>query len=299
MISGNVPKHLVVAARTGFLTGVKAKAFDWQKIAMTLNMGAKSIDLVDLGGAPMPVNSKTGITVQDFIEKTKEVTPLEWNITVWISQNAIDDDQTGMLETKVKQAGQNFQKGINKRVFEVLNGGDSTTYGLAYDGQEFFDNDHVDGGGHYQTAQDNENTSALSLDNFETIWNASQLYVDDQGVYTEYDYDTLVVHPSNFRIANEIFGNPKDYGDANDTTNPYFGLIRNIVKSPYLDTAAWYLTAASEAVKPLILAMREQPHLQHAWFDPDANDGGRHYFKFYGRYEVHYGDWRLATQGQT
>jgi hypothetical protein len=45
--------------------------------------------------------------------------------------------------------------------------------------------------------------------------------------------------------------------------------------------------------------MKEQPYLQEQWFDPDQKDGGHHYFKFYARYEVFYGDWRLAYQGNT
>ena len=299
MISNNVPKHLVVAARTGFLTAVQTAELPWQKVAMQLNMDAASIDLVDLGAAPMPVESKSGVTIQDMIEKTKTVAPKDWDITVWISQNAIDDDQTGALERRVRQAGLNFQKHINKRVFTVLNGGDSTTYGLAYDGQEFFDSDHVDKGAAYTTAQDNENTLALSLDNYETVWKAAQVFRDDQGEFTEYVYDLLVCHPDNFRIASQIAGNQAAYDTANREDNPFGAMLQPIVTSAHLDSAAWHLIASSESVKPLILAMKKQPALQSAWFDANAPDGGRWYFKFFGRYEVHYGDWRLAVQGQT
>lgn len=298
MISGNVPQHLVVAARTGFLTAMRARQYPWQQVAMTLNMGAKQVDLVDLGAAPMPKDSKSGVTVQDMIEKTKQVGVTDWDITVWISQNAINDDQTGTLERRVRGAGDNFQKHINKRVFDVLNGGDGTTYGLCYDGQEFFDSDHVDPGADYQTNQDNEYALALSLDNFETVWVAAQATLDDQGEYTEYIYDLLVCHPSNKRVAAQITENKEAYDTANREMNPFTGEMR-YVTVPYLDTTAWHLIASGESVKPLIVAMREQPHLQSAWFDPTAPDGGRHYFKFFARYEVHYGDWRLAYQGNT
>ena len=65
MIGGNVPKHLVVAARTGFLSSMRAKSYPWQSVAATLNMDARQIDLVDLGAAPMPVNDAA--VVQDYI----------------------------------------------------------------------------------------------------------------------------------------------------------------------------------------------------------------------------------------
>lgn len=298
MITGNVPGHLNVAARTGFLSAVKTRSYDWQRVAMLHNMTASSDEFVDLGAAPMPTISKQGTTLQDFIERRKTVTPQNWDITVFISYNAVKDDQTGMLENKVRSAGDNFQKHINSRVFTVLNGGDTTTYGLAYDGQEFFDSDHADPGAAYSTAQDNEDVLALSLDNFETVYVKAQNTRDDQGEFFQYGYNLLVVPPALERTAAQITGNAQAFDTANNETNPYNGKLGYIV-SPYLDSTAWHLIAANEQVKPLILAMKEQPSLQASWFDPNTPDGGRYYFKFFARYEVHYGLWQLAYQGNT
>ena len=106
----------------GFCPRFGRAQYPWQRVASQFNMTAASVDLVDLGAAPMPTNSKNGITVQDMVERTLTVKPTDWDITVWISHNAVKDDQTSSLERKVRNAGQNFQKHINKRVFEVLNG---------------------------------------------------------------------------------------------------------------------------------------------------------------------------------
>ena len=298
MISGNVPKHLVSGARTGFLVAMKAVSLPWQKIAMVHNMDGKTTDLVDLGAAPMPTLSLGGLQAQDFIEKHIEVRPEDWEIVVWISQNAIDDDRTGELERKVKSAGANFQRHINKRVFQVLNGGDGSTYGACYDSSDFFDDDHVDAGAAYQTSQDNENALTLSIDNFETVFVAAQGFKNDQGEYVEYQYDLLICNPANQRIAAQICENEWSYDTGNNEKNPYNGKF-TYVTSAYLDSTAWYLVASNEGIKPLIVAMRKQPALQDAWFDPTAADGGRHYFKFFARYEMYYGDWRLASQGNT
>ncbi len=297
MITGNVPKHLVVAARTGFLSSMRAKSYPWQQVASTINMDARAIDLVDVGAAPMPTNQPA--VAQDYIEKTIPISTQEWITKVWISDNTIKDDQTGSLDRKVRSAGDRFQQHINNRVFLTLNGGDGTTYGLCYDGQEFFDSDHTDDGAHYQTAQDNENALALSPDNFNTVWVASQKYRDDQGEFTGFNYDLLVCAPDLYVTAMNITGNMQAMDTANREMNPFSGLLRPPITSPQLDTTAWYLIASNELHKPLIVAMREQPHLQHTWFDPDQPDGGRHYFKFYARYDVFYGDWRLASQGNT
>ena len=298
MISGNVPKHLVVGARTGFLTAMRAMKMDYTRVATTVALDGKSLDLVDLGGAPMPVKSTTGREIQDMIEKSIQVEPEDWELIVWISQNAINDDRTGMLERRARAAGQNFPRHINKRVFEILNGGDGTTYGLCYDGQEFFDSDHVDDGADYQTNQDNENALTLSMDNFETVNVAAQAFVNDQGVHTGFQYDLLVVSPTLERIAAQIVSNEWSYDTANREINPYTGKVKYIT-TPYYDSTAWHLIASNEEIKPVIVAMREKPTLQSAWFDPLEPDGGRYYFKFFARYEMYYGDWRTAIQGNT
>lgn len=298
MISGNVPTHLVVGARTGFLTTLKTTEMPWQRVANTLNMDAKSIDLVDLGGAPMPTQSRGGGPAQDFVEKNLTVKPSDWEIVVWISYNAVQDDQTGTLNNRVRSAGRNFQKHMNNRVFEVLNGGDGATYGLCYDGLNFFSASHVDKGAAYQTVQNNLYTVSLNLDNFETVNVAAQLYKDDQGEPAGFVPDLLVVHPSSERIAAQICGNPQAYDTANREVNPYSGK-KSFITSPKLDTTAWFAIDSQEDIKPLIVAIREQPNLQSTWFDSLQPDGGRYYFKFYARYEVYYGDWRLCTQGSS
>lgn len=295
--SGNVPQHLVVGARTGFLTAVKTAAMPWQRIATTINMGAKSMDLVDLGAAPMPVEDLSP-TVQDFIEKSLTVKPRDWNLIVWLSKNAMDDDQTNTLSSKVRAAGANFQRHLNNRVFSVLDAGDSQTYGACYDGQDFFDSDHVDKGAAYTTNQDNEGALALSLDNFETTLIAAQGFKDDQGEETNYNYDLIVTSPTLRRIANQIASNPLAYDTANRETNPYAGQL-DVIISPKISATGWFLIASNEATKPLAVVMREQPNLQEAWFDPLARDGGRYYFKFFARYDVVYLDWRLAYMGNS
>jgi phage major head subunit gpT-like protein len=298
MISGNVPSHLLVAARTGFLTALKMPEMPWTRIANQLNMDAKSIDLVDLGAAPMPVQDKGGQVTQDFIEKTLTVKPIDWTLKVWISYNAVQDDQTGTLNNRVRGAGVNFQKHINNLVFKTLNGGDGATYGLCYDGQYFFDTDHVDKGAAYQTNQSNVNALTLSLDNFNTVNVAAQKYYDDQGEFCNYAGDLLVVAPELEYVAAQICQNPTAYDTGNREMNPFSGK-RSYIVSPQMDSTAWALIDSQESTKPLIVVIREQPNLQSSWFDAEQPDGGRYYFKFFARYNVYYGDWRLATMGNT
>lgn len=298
-ISGDVPQHLVVAARTGFLTAVTQSAPSYTSIATVINMDAKSMDLVDLGAAPMPVEAIGKTQVQDFVEKTMTVKPKNWEITVKLSYNAIKDDQTGSLETKVRAAGSNFSLAIANRAFKALNDGDATTnFGACYDGKAFYANDHVDKGASYQTAQDNLNGLALSLDNFETVRVAALNFKQDQGEFASLNYDQLVVSPALERIAGNICNNPFAMDTANRENNPYAGIVKPLVSQQF-DSTAWILTASSAPIKPIIITMREMPNLQSVWFDPNGPDGGMYYFKFYSRYNHYYGDWRTAIMGNS
>lgn len=299
MISGNVPQHLSLLAKTGFLTTALKAVPDWAPIATMIDMTAKNQTLVDLGGAPMPARNRGKFNAQDFIEKSLPITSIDWELPVFISGNAVKDDQTGKLLSKVRAAGDNFQRHIAQTAFSVLNDGDSVTnYGAGYDGKALFANDHVDPGASYTTNQDNLDSLTLSLANYETVRVKAKLTRDDQGEFTDYNYDALIVDPTNERNAMNITNNPLDSTTANRAINPYSGSVRTIV-SPKLDTGAWILVASSEVIKPVLIVMREAPHLEDAWKDPEAPDGGRFYFNFTARYNFYAGDWRLAYMGHS
>ena len=299
-ISGNVPSHLVVGARTGFLTTIKAPNLPWRRVATEFQMGAKSVDLVDLGNAPMPVRSRGRLQVQDYIEKSINIKPLDWDVTISLSYNALQDDQTGAikrLQNNASQIGVNFNKHMNKLVFQAIENGD-VAGSVCYDGLTFFNGAHIDKGADYQTGQDNVDALALSLDNFTTELVKAQAFRDDRGEFSEYGYDLLVVPPTLEYTAAQICGNIQAYDTASREANPYSGKFSYVV-SPHLAATAWAIVASNEAIKPVILAMRESPNLQDAWFDPNGADGGLYYFKYYARYTVTYGDWRLAIMGNS
>lgn len=299
MISGEVPSHLLVGARTGFLATAQPNVPITTPIAQTIQMGSKSVDIVDIGGAPMPTRNRGRAQLQQMIEKKLTITPLDWDITVDISYNAVKDDQTGELERKVRSAGENFRLDMAQKAFKALNDGDATTnFGAGYDGLAMFSNSHVDKGAAYTTLQDNLDSLALSLTNFETVRVKAMTTRDDQGNFCDYNYDLLVVSPADERAAAQIADNREDATTANRAINPYQGKLKYVVSTQF-DSGAWVLAASSQTIKPVLIAVRELPNLQAAWFDPNTPDGGTYYFKFYARYNHFYGDWRTAYMGKS
>jgi len=297
-IAANVPNHLVIGARTGFLAAIPEVVQPYQQIAQVFPMNAKTVTLTDIGAAPLPLPSTGKNKVQNFIEKALQITAKDWEIVVGISHNAIQDDQTGDLNRKVRGAGEGFQTWINSESFQALNDGDTVNYGKCYDDLYFYSNSHVDKGADYQTVQDNLNALALSLDNFTTVKVAANKFKNDRGKPTRYNYNLLVVSPELEYTAGQICLNTEAYDTANREKNPYAGVTRYLV-APEFDSTAWALVASGQSIKPIIIGEREAPNLISAWFDPDGPEGGVYYFKFYARYVFAYSDWRLVNLGNS
>lgn len=297
-ISGEVPAHLLVAAKTGFLAALPENPINASApFVRVLPMGAKSIDLVDIGSAPMPTENKGRTQVKDFIEKKLTVTPKPWDITVSLSYNATMDDQTGELDSKVRAAGENFPKHMDNIAFDALKNGDTTTaYGACYDKLSFFNDAHVDDGAEYTTSQDNKLALPFSLANFKTVRAAGRAFLDDRGEPLDIVHNTIVAHPDYEYDIEQLIRNVENAGTADRAMNPYAGKM-NAIYSAKITSGQYFLLNTSQVAKPLILAMRETPNLQSAWFDPNGPDGGMYYFKFYARYNIFYGDWRLAIKG--
>lgn len=234
----------------------------------------------------MPTRNKGRAQVQDFIEKYLRVEPLDWDITVGLSHNAMKDDKTGSLESKVRSSGDNFRRDMSNKCFDALNVGDATTsYGACYDGLSFFNDSHIDKGADYQTAQDNLYALDLTLTNFKTVRAAGRSFLDDRGEPVDLMHNLIVCHPDEEFEAAQITGNFQDSTTADRAVNPYAGKV-SYITSAKLTSGSWSLVDTTRPAKPVYLAVREEPNLQSAWFDPNGPDGGMYYFKFYARYNV-------------
>lgn len=292
----DVAQHLEYGIRTGFLKGMKAYVPLRTPFTRETASTGKDEDYADLGVVPMPTETLDVPTIKGLHEVKLTITNRDWDLTVGITHNAINDDRTGDLDMWARQAGRQFERHKDKRCFQALNGGDGTTYGLCYDGQNFFSNSHTDAGAEYTTAQDNLNALTLSIDNYETVEVASNNFVDGRGEYTGFMYDLIVGAPALKRTIAQITDNEWAYDTANNERNPYQG-TKGLI-SPYFDATAWVLVASQEEAKPIILQIRQEPMLD-VWDDLMAAEGGVRYYRWFARYDVGYGDWRLANMGNT
>jgi len=319
----DIAAHLERNIRTGFLLGAR----DYQPLrrafaAETTSDGAFET-YADMGTVPWPTqnagkkgpggkDARTGapvvnklnagqqVTIVGGEEKSLIVYNLDWEITIGVTHNAINDDRAGDLEAWARSAAINFERHMDFVCFDALNNGGSTAaYGACYNGLAFFNNAHVDPGAEYQTAQDNAYALALSLDNFETVKVAAAKFRDGRGQPVGLNHNLLIVPPDLERVAAQIAMNREAYDTGNREMNPYAGSVRLLVApGGWLDTTAWFAVDPNLPQKPINLQIRQRPDLV-VWDDFMAGDGGVRYYKWHARYAVFYGDWRLAVQGNT
>ncbi len=313
--------HLERGVRTEFLLGSKGYVQKRAAFCQDKTSDGAFEDYVALGAAPWPVQNagalgsggtmaetgarKTGrinegesITIVGTEEQAIRVYNADFQVAIGITHNAINDDRTGKLMDWARGAGQNFQKHMDFLAFDSLEKGDGTTYGVAYDGLNFFSNSHVDPGAQYTTVQDNLNGATLSLDNFTTVKIAASKYLDSRGYPVGLTPDLLIVPVDLEYTAAQICTNPEAYDTTSREKNAYSGQIRYIVApGAWLNTTAWFLIASGEIEKPVAIQDRQKPELVQ--WDDESQGSGVRYFKWTARYQPFYQDWRVATMGNT
>jgi phage major head subunit gpT-like protein len=238
------------------------------------------------------------ITVVGGNERSLVVYNQDWEVAIGVEHNAINDNRVGSLEAWALNAGSRFEQHKDYLAISALNSGDAATYGYGYDKQELFCATHTDPGAEYQTAQDNEYDSALTLDNFETVRVAASKFLDGRGQPVGYTHNLLVVPSDYERTATQITANREDYATANRKMNPYAGAVRLlVVPGGWMDSTAWFIVDDTQVAKPINLQVRQAPQL--VYWDDETQGSGIRYYKWTARYVPFYGDWRLVCMGDS
>lgn len=141
------------ALRTGFATnfqqGFGGIPSAYEQIATTVPSTTKSNTYGWLGQWPDMREWVGDRLLKSMQEHGYSITNKDWESTVEVDRNDIEDDNLGMYGPMFETAGQSARRKPEQLVFELLKAGHTT---LCYDGQNFFDTDHpvaaeVDGTG--------------------------------------------------------------------------------------------------------------------------------------------------------
>ena len=184
----------------------------------------------------------------------------DWANGVRLSRKDIRDDKIALLGIQIAELARKAALHYGIRVMEALIGGFTTTseFGLAYDGQKFFDTDHQDGEG---PAQSNYlGSTPLAQAAYDSARAGMYSLVDEEGDNLGIIPNFLFVGPSNERLALELVQAGVISDGAGGGVDNVFRGTATVVVSPRLvgaQASHWFLADLTRAVRPVIVQSRE------------------------------------------
>lgn len=221
------------------------------------------------------------LSSSDYTIKNKD-----FELTVGIPRNAIEDDKLGLYNASIQMLGQSAAKHPDTLVFSLLPGGFSD---LCYDKKAFFATDHKVG----KKTFSNKGTAKLAMDSYSAARSSIMSITDAKGNPLNLIPDKLVVPPQLESKAREIL-----LADiVNSTTNTMKGTAEPIVSTQLAGNPnAWYLLCTSMPIKPLIYQNRKNAKFVSKTQETDDNVffENKYIYGVDSRGNAGYGFWQMA-----
>ncbi len=306
---GDIPNLLTSGLRTEFLKGLEVPQPDVHKEVCTEIPSTKDKETYAwLGQLPkmrewLSERAIIGLSEHDF-----EIVNKDYEATIGVDRNAIDDEQYGQIKIQANMLGREARRYYDERLAAVIEAN-----GLCYDGQNFFDTDHSEGNSGTQSnapaaASGYDIASAANaITVLKLVSNAMSQFKGDQGKHLGVKV-THVLTPSSLEWHfREAFDPMFIGGGETSSTKTYKGAVKIIVcdfltndgSNP--EHSAVYWLDLSKSVKPFIFQNRKNPELV-ALDKPDSYENFMRKKILYGvddRFNMGFGLWQLAykTQG--
>ncbi|WP_140918184.1 Mu-like prophage major head subunit gpT family protein [Limnobaculum xujianqingii] len=279
--------------KTTFQNALKSAPSQWQKIAMKVPSSGKVNDYSWLSNFPA-MRKWVGDKVLKALSAFKyTVVNDDWEATIWVDRNDLEDDQTGQYALQAKSAGESGAQLPDDIVFDLVN---TAFNSVCYDGQYFFDTDHPMGSGTFS----NRSTKALSTDSlaaakasFGAARTQMQKVKDDDGRALNVRPNILLVPVALEDTARALMTVERlEDGKA----NIYKGACEVVVEPRLTSDTAWYLLDTSKPLMPFIYQERKAPQPVDTADGMTDDEFNRRLLKFgvEARAAGGYGLWQLA-----
>jgi len=265
----------------------------WNKIAMLVPSTTKTNDYKWLSKIPKMRKWIGDKQVDALSASTYSITNDDYEVTVEVDRNDIDDDQLGIYRPQAEMAGESAAQLPDEVVADLVNGAFTMK---CFDGQYFIDTDHPVG----DSTVSNKGTVALSaatqaaaIASLGAARTAMRKFKDEQGRPLGIRPKVLVVPPALEDVANVLANNDKL---EDGKPNPYKGTIEVLVLDRATSDTAWFLLDTSRPVKPFIYQERKKPVFVQQ-IDPEADNvylRKKFLFGAEARVAGGYGFWQLA-----
>ena len=297
IINASTISNIFINLKTTFNRCFDATPTTWQKIAMLVPSGTKTNDYKWLANFPRMKKWMGEKTVKALAAFNYTITNDDFEATVEVDRNDIEDDQLGIYAPQAEMAGFSAKQLPDEIIYELVDG---VFVNKCYDGQYMCDTDHpvTDKDGAVQSVS-NKGVMVLSCASQAAAFaslgvarTAMKKVTDDEGRPLNIIPDTLLVPPALENVALVLMTNDRlDDGKA----NPFKGTLTVVCDARITSDTAWFLLDTGKPVKPFIYQERKKPVFVQQ-IDPQADDVFmRKKFKFgaEARAAGGYGFWQM------
>lgn len=282
-----------VSLKTTFNKAFDAAPSIWEKTTMKVPSGSSQNDYTWLSRFPKMIKWLGSKTVKALKAFTYTVVNDDYEATVEVDRNDIEDDNLGIYAPMAQEAGFSSKQLPDEIDAELKN---NAFTNLCYDGQYFYDTDHAVAGASVSnkgTAALSAATKTLAAASYGAARLAIMNFKDDEGRPLGLIPNILEVPPALEATAKLICNNPKL---EDDKPNPYFGTAEVLVNPRLTSSTAWMLHVTNRPLKPFIYQERKAPVFVQQT-NPETEDVFmRKKFKFgaEARAAGGYGLWQLS-----
>ena len=242
--------------KTSFQKSFDATEVQWPKFAMRIKSTGKLNDYSWIEYFPKMREWVGEKVIKSLRGKHYEVINRDFEATIEVDRNNIEDDQLGIYRPMAEMAGYSARQLPDEIMFELLSNGFTQK---CYDDKNFYAADHPVGAG----VASNTGTAALSIATFAAArasYGAARVALmnmkDDEGRPLNITPNVLVVSPALYAEARVLM---MAEHFKNRDPNPYKGECM-VVADPRVKTATeWHLVDASKPMGALIYQDRKMP----------------------------------------
>jgi phage major head subunit gpT-like protein len=292
----DIPKHLTAGLKTIFFKEFNRQVNDdWKKIVTEVSSTKDKESYAWLGSTPAMREWVDERMPAALAENGFDITNKDWEASISVSKNALDDDQYGQIKVRVQQLAETARDFPRIKAFDTLIAGTTTE---CYDGQCFFDTDHSEGS---SGTQSNDGTLELTSENLTATRADMMRFKDDKGNVMGISGDILIVPPELEATALEIVGAETierytaSGTDKAPTLNVHKGRYEVVVTERITDEDSWYLVCGNRVTKPVIYQNRQPVQFDALEKGTDTGFTRKEYqYGVDSRFNMGLGDWRLA-----
>ncbi|KHA57133.1 head protein [Aeromonas hydrophila] len=282
-----------VGLKTIFNNAFSAAPSTWEKIAMESPSSSSEEDYSWLSTFPKMRRWIGAKVVKNLSAYRYVVVNEDFEATVAVRRNDIEDDKMGKYKPQAMSAGVSAAQWPDELVYEAVNGAFKN---VCFDGQPFFDTDHPVGDGTvsnmFTKVLSNASLAAAQA-GYGAARTAQKQFKDEEGRSLNINPNILLVGPALEDTARMLLTHDKL---ADNTPNPYKGTAELVVDGRIESDTFWCLLDTTQPVKPFVFQPRKKPvFVQQTNPDsPDVFNLAEYKFGAEARGASGYGFWQLA-----